>query len=48
MRKLLSSLSLALLLLTTTVLAGDTPDISRHGDDNLVESVLDFVGIGHE
>ncbi len=48
MRKLLSTLSIALVLLTATAFAGDTSDSGFHDDDNMIESALDFVGMGHD
>ncbi len=48
MKKILSTLSIALVLLTVTAFAGETGDVGFHDDDSMVESALDFVGIGHE
>jgi len=47
MKKLLSTLSIALVLLTATAFAGETSDSGFHDDDTMVESILDLVGIGH-
>ena len=48
MKKLLSTLSIALVLLTATAFAGVTGESARHSNDNMVESALDLIGIGHD